>query len=537
MTRPAEVSPMTGEPNDRPSIEHVVVLMLENRSFDHLLGHLNVDDDYDPEHPADRYWNHFDLPNGRTASYPLTLSGKAAVGTDPDHGHQSVMTQLGLGHPPAAPNSGFVRNYLARLKDSGISRHCEVGVDPGAVIMGGLSEEWAPALSQLARSFGVCTRWFSSVPGETWPNRNFVHAATSDGAVNIEFGMYKDKTIFEVLEGDGPVKDDDRRDAWRIYYEGPPQALAFRRLWTKERVKSCWRRLGEFKKNVLEDKWLPRYSFIEPNHNTPGANLLHPYSNSQHPNNNKVKMSRYADLAPGDAADFRRGDQLIAQIYETLRANESLFRKTILVITYDEHGGWFDHVAPPECAPPGDPADDHWLRAVTRFVRGDHDEFSFRHLGVRVPAVVVSPCVPAQPVRADFEHASVPRTLRELFAPGADPLTDRDKYAASFASVASLPNPRRSSELPSLAGLLPDAPEAQPSPNESSKGWVPDTFQRSLDEAAAIMNRHLHQPLEAFTEETVLPPVEHLRGVTPVASVAQLAASGMRQLEELAEGP
>jgi phospholipase C len=271
-------------------------------------------------------------------------------------------------------------------------------------------------LAQLARDYVVCTRWHSSVPGATWPNRNFVHAATSDESVDIELGFYRDRTIFELLDREDTASP---RPTWRIYHHDTPQVIAFDRLWKNGR----WRRwfdAGQLLDDVRAGT-LPNYSFVEPCHTGTKAN-------SQHPENNETIVSD----------DFERGDQLVASIYNALVANDDLFRQTVLVVTYDEHGGFFDHVPPPRAVHPDAPGNRRRSREISRrlvskFVEYGNRPFPFTHLGVRVPAVVVSPWVQDHTVDDTvYDHASIVASLRRLFAPTAEPLSRRDRHANDF---------------------------------------------------------------------------------------------------------
>ena len=152
-----------------------------------------------------------------------------------------------------------------------------------------------PALAALAKEFAVCSRWYCSVPGETWPNRNFMHAATSDGETDINARFYTNKTIFEVLEENG-------RD-WHIYYDDTPQVWAFVNLWDDPDRHGNWYEFPTFADHVRAGS-LPAYSFIEPNHRPPVHTLKHDpvvgsadVSDNQHPGNNLVSNSVY-DAAP-----------------------------------------------------------------------------------------------------------------------------------------------------------------------------------------------------------------------------------------------
>ena len=223
-------------------IAHVVVLMLENRSYDHLLGYV--------PHPDPS----FDGLAGRTFTNPgwgrgpavaVSPDAKQVLPVGPDHSHDAVLEQLALrrGTPR---NRGFVRSYERKGRGldppafggllgplANLARRLRAGAGQavtgrGPLVMASQPPGNVPVLATLAREFAVCSRWFCSVPGETWPNRNFAHAATSDGQTEIEVRPYTNRTIFELLEDHGVD--------WRIYYDDTPQVWAFPALWdTAER--------------------------------------------------------------------------------------------------------------------------------------------------------------------------------------------------------------------------------------------------------------------------------------------------------------
>jgi phospholipase C len=414
-------SPRTTEPR----VEHLIVLMLENRSFDHMLGFLAHPK---PEFAGLRGAEHHNISKSGQ-SIPATSDGEPHL-ADPDHSFEGVRIQLqGYGDVPF--NGGFVRSYEQ-----------QTGNDEGWRVMQCLDpESRCPVLATLAKEFAVCDYWFSSVPGETWPNRNFAHAATSDAATNIELGFYYDPTIFQQLSSS--------RATWRIYHDGPPQVWCFPRLWRQPsflgRLLHQRSRIGnwylqpEFYKHVAAED-LPSYSFIEPQHYDLYDEVAQnpQQTNSQHPHNNRE-----------NPRDFYAGESLIKNIYEALVARPSLFAKTLLVITYDEHGGLYDHINPPSATPPGDPVWRGWSRRFTIFVRAIWERlrgqspklpqaFGFDRLGVRVPAVLVSPWIkPGTVIHHRLEHASIPATLRALFAPKLRSLTQRDGKAGTFHQIVS----------------------------------------------------------------------------------------------------
>ncbi len=262
--------------------------------------------------------------------------------------------------------------------------------------------------------------------------------------------------------------EDHGRD-WHIYYDDTPQVWAFINLWNTPERHANWFAFSEFERHAREGT-LPAYSFIEPNHRPVVHTVDHAplvgepdVSNSQHPGNSLISDGAY-DAAPAELpGDFLRAEALIAQVYEALRANPELFNRTILLITYDEHGGLYDHVPPPTGVPnPG--SDPTLLRRILRAIyRRKSAAFDFATLGPRVPAVVVSPYVEPGTVSTDtHDHASIPSTLRALFAADAHPLTSRDAWAAPFHQVLQRSTPRSGAELPDLAANRTSQPPVVP---------------------------------------------------------------------------
>lgn len=457
-------------------IEHVVVLALENRSFDHMLGYL--------DHPSPEFDG---LRNGTFtnpgwdggADVEASPHAKFVLPVDPDHSHDAVMEQLAVDANGKPQNTGFVSAYerkgrnLAQPQFGGLfapivawnQKRKAKGKKPienrGPLIMLSQPPENVPVLATLAKEFAVCTRWFASVPGETWPNRNFMHAATSDGETNIAPRFYKDRTIFEQLESAG--------SDWHIYYNDTPQIWAFKELWDSDDRKAKWFHFKFFDQHV-KDGTLPPYSFIEPNHRPPyhlvddgPAVETGDQSSNQHPGNNLVADDAYDTYETKEPVDFVRGEALIAQVYESLRANPELFKKTLLVITYDEHGGCYDHVPPPTDVPaPGD-AKGWWAKLVGVFFNRKAQQFNFQMLGLRVPTVIVSPLIDKSTVKSTiFDHSAIPATVRKLFAPSQPPLTKRDAWSATFDDVINRSEPR--TDLPDLsqfAALQPYVPHEE----------------------------------------------------------------------------
>jgi phospholipase C len=488
-------------------IDHVVVLCLENRSFDHLLGFLN--------HPDPRFEG---LRRGGPHANPGWDGGPAVEASPhakrvlpfgPDHSHDAVMEQLavtGVGSDARPTNAGFVTSYERKaralvppafggLLAPLLRRRYAKPPDPtrtaegrGPLVMLCQPPEQVPVLSRLALEFAVFDHWFCSVPGETWPNRNFLHAATSDGETNIELRPYTDKTIFDVLE--------ENRQSWRIYHDDTPQIWAFPRLWDTPDRHANWHPMEHFARQAAAGD-LPAYTFIEPNHRPPFHTMDHSplfggvpdAGSSQHPENNLVSNASYDGYDSDQDTDFARSERLVATVYEGLRANPEVFARTLLLITYDEHGGFFDHVPPPVGVPaPGDPQ-----TLITRLLRTVWHRratgFDFHMLGPRVPTIAVSPLIPAGTlVPRVHDHASVPATLRALFAPHADPLTARDAWATPFHDVTSLAEPR--TDLPDLSAYtVPAAPRLPAPPTTAAPEQVPEYYWEFVHQADQVRDR------------------------------------------------
>ncbi len=530
-------------------IEHVIVLALENRSFDHMLGYL---DHPDPAFDGlARGGPHLNPGFAGAATATASPDAKAVLPVDPDHSHDAVMEQLALvnGVPT---NQGFVRSYerrgrrltpppyqgaLAPLLNWWAARTA-AAKGPAVAGRGPLAmrchrPEQVPALAALALGYAVCTRWFCSVPGETWPNRNFMHAATSDGETDIDTRFYTNPTIFELLAAHG--------HDWHIYHDDTPQAWAFPKLWDTPAQHANWHNVADFAVHAAAGT-LPAYSFIEPNHRPPLHTLDHAplvgtpdVSDSQHPGNNLVQDGGY-DAFDSDAdTDFARGDALIATVYEALRGNPALFERSILLITYDEHGGLYDHVPPPTNAtPPGDGGPGPATRLLHLLARRSAKAFDFTMLGPRVPAVVVSPLVPAGTVLAEtHDHASIPATLRAIFAPTAAPLTARDRDARPFHTALTLSAPREPADLPDLSALAVRA--ADRADTASAAAATPERLEHAIPgfyQDFAAQAERVWQHLARVAEPEAATPVAPSGAQRPVDISQAFAAAAARHREE-----
>jgi phospholipase C len=467
--------------------------MMENRSFDHLLGFLDHEDPQYPNlariEPTPSCPEDPARPDSRRV--PVTASASSILRTDPDHSHQAVMLQIfgrqGTtapgGQRPGAPTmDGFIASYQHKVR-SGSMRPLAWWAKLAQAVLGAVKAVWnwirrrprpvpadaeeimkcfpesgIPVLGFLAKQYAVLVNWHAAVPGETWPNRQFAHAATSHGTTNIELNFYYDETIFERL-GAG---------RWRVYHDGVAHVWVYPRLWL-DGVHNFHGMQRLFRD--IADEALPAYAFVEPNHGIFPANA----GNSQHPGNNTTK---------GDS--FTAGEALIAGIYNALVARPRLFAETLLLITYDEHGGFFDHVPPGDVVPPDGIND----RATG---------FDFSLSGVRVPAVAISPLIPAGTVDVAFyEHSAIPAMVRHQFLGASEPLNRRD--GASADPLDRLPL------LPQARVDLPTVPRSETLRAETEAGAVRvlNDFQASLVELAGAV-RIARQPRIGAVEDFGLP--------------------------------
>jgi phospholipase C len=374
-------------PNIKDRIRHVVVLMLENRSFDHMLAGTKF------ASPVEQATKANTNPDGNGKAIPVSFDAPVGIDAGPDHTHLGVMSQLIGTKPPTKPpffpkpykvtSSGFISSFEGKAPKK------------GALIMRCQPEANVPVLATLAKEFAVCDHWFCSVPGQTWPNRNYVHAGTSDGTDNIIRRWYTNPTIFGTVVN---AKKD-----YRVYTDSIPQCLVFRDLWFDKVFRGKFRDYNSDFAGDVKRGDLPEYVFIEPHHFGKNAN-------SQHPDNS------------ANARSFVAGEALIKSVYDTLTSNDTIWKSTLLIITYDEHGGFYDHVPPPTNATPPDK-------------KVSPDGFGFDMLGVRVPTVLVSPWIARGSVDSQvYDHSSIPHSVRELFAPAAAPLTAREAASNSVWS-------------------------------------------------------------------------------------------------------
>ena len=436
-------------------IDHIVVVMLETRSFDHMLGYLSL-----PASVGGRARTDVDGLRGPDVNfnshagqrYPIHhLDRTQFVGEaeDPDHSGPSVDEQLANG------GQGFVDNFAkistARAKKLGVPVP-----DPG-LVMGYYDSEDLPVYDHLAAEYCVVDRWFSSAPGATWPNRLYALAGqAADSREDASPPLYALPTFVRYLDQAGVD--------WRWYSFDPGTLRAAdpeyrlshhdrfgyvdaRKLSIREEVVGKLTEKGSFLDDVAAGNLAP-VSWIDPRFKD--LRVLGPDSNDDHP-----------------PSDVIAGQDLVLTVYHALSSNAASWAKTLLIVTYDEHGGFYDHVSPPMAI-------------------DDHPEF--QRLGVRVPALLISPFVaPGSTSTAllgpdlYFDHTSIMKTIFTRFCQmdGQIPaMTARAAAANHLGHLLRDDAPR---------GDVPDHADAVKAVSEWRDSW---TEARFTDPVGAVPGPH-----------------------------------------------
>ena len=588
-------------------VDHVVVLMLENRSFDHMLGYLSLQGRGEANGLAASQvgtdgTGHdpnivFRLGEHRPADVPVSM-----FTTDPGHGWADVAEQLEFDITTGLSNSGFSRNFdgiiqqigatsgrvrdegtLARgaarsvlfrpaqdsltiqctpswvppsstsgnlaeiairspaafapvatapipLQDAGQAMNVglpgadlqtdgkwifevtnaadqtitftteitpvqpDLPVEPAGAVMGYYDDAQLPVYNMLAENFTICDAWFASLPTDTWPNRLYALAGgsggldttPSDASVATDPPGYSLTTIFEILQ--------QRGVDWKMHYSDLPFALIFKALAQDAAYTQRMRPLSRFFADAKGGN-LASVTWIDPSFLDVEETLGHmDLANDDHP--------------PGDVA---RGQHFVWQIYDALSHSPS-WSKTLLIITYDEHGGFYDHVLPPgtsqvrpapghftpvrgtvvdpvlgsgQAAPapatpvpvravpvtpaPAAPAPAAPVRATSvpadsgPDVGPPDDDPRFRRYGVRVPAFVVSPwAAPGSAGHETYDHTSILATiLRRFCSDGLPSMGQRTDHANDVGSLLSgdAPRPAPAAQEPGVQPVTAFGPQ------------------------------------------------------------------------------
>src|SRR4051794_856211 len=372
--------------------------MMENRSFDHMLGHLSLDGMADVNGLKGEEFNlgpdnkAIPITAFNADAHDIQRTGEALQKSlDPDHSKKGVQIQLGPGYgtDAADTNQGFVKAFVE-------SRKAEDNIDPKLwmVPMGYYTAKDVPVYDHLARHYCLCDAWHSSVPGDTWPNRLYSLAGREGDKVDLPGQVFDGAPIYDVPAFTRHLADKQ----WRWYSHDPATLRAadghyrdFRDIkrdnfayFDRKKVSFITKAaealitahdsfLDDAAKGELRD-----VSWIDPNFID--LDVLDPNSNDDHP-----------------PTDIRAGQAFVLDLYEALRRSPA-WDATLLVIVYDEHGGFYDHVAPPAI----------------------QDDSGYATLGVRVPALIVGPRVGQGVCHEVFDHTTLIKTILMRFAENPD---------------------------------------------------------------------------------------------------------------------
>jgi len=398
-------------------LRHIVVVMMENRSFDHMLGYLwqegmtEVDglrgDEFNLDADGKRVAVHaFDAEANKVQRPGEALQKRL----DPDHSPKGVRKQLGPGYTKGGPlNGGFVRSFIDSRKASD-----NVGKDLWSVPMGFYTSKDLPVYDHLARQYCVCDRWYASIPGDTWPNRLYAYTGTKGDKVTggdlwqrltdlPPLRRLRSMPLYDVPAFTRQLADKQ----WRWYSHDPgtlrladsryrdvsnPRRDNFAYFdrhkidWVTDTLERPIFRGGSFLDDAARGT-LAQVSWIDPNF--VDLSVLETNSNDDHP-----------------PSDIRAGQAFVFEVYDALLRSPN-WEDTLLVITYDEHGGFYDHVTPPELP------------------TTDEARPEFTSYGVRVPALIVGPRVRREvlhaPAQADadgaqYDHTTLIKTILLAFA-------------------------------------------------------------------------------------------------------------------------
>lgn len=444
-----------------PGIEHVVVVMFENRSFDNMLGGLypertqqgtfdgvkpgmnNNEDPYGPPIALVEVWQ---APTNTDAMImPYPDPGELFVDMNQQLFAPNEPPVTGPGNPTMG---GFVYNYT----------HQEVQLNGPVPVAGDIMQYYKPGvdgnlpvMTALAQAYGVSDAYHASGPVQTLVNRIFCHSGQpstytgNDGKVyncidngtvtrgqTDPLGTVNVRTIFNLLD----EKFGSNNINWKIYYNDLPLSTLITYVYKNwhwiESGGNVYHYDSNFAKDVANDT-LPPYSFIEPRYTNMADDTICQQGasyqpTSYHPGGACPQWDPNADDKP-PAVSVCFGEQYLADIYNTLASNPAVFKKTLLIITFDEHGGLYDHAHPPGAVAP--------IKGVANF--------DYSRYGVRVPAIFINPYIkPGSVFRASgpypYDHTSIISTICAQFGLNG-PLTYRDQVAPTFTGIINSPTP------------------------------------------------------------------------------------------------
>ena len=354
-------------------IKNVVVVMMENRSFDHALGYLSLnkfgraDVDGLKEGPD---WNAkvASMCNGAPHLPWHCTDPFKATPFDPPHERGPIAIQLGDKVDGVHQMNGFVTNYASV---------CPVKPEDRSPVMSYFTSEESPVLGFLADNFAICDRWFSSLPAGTQPNRLMAMSGYSKIELNT-CPLPDQHLVYDWLN--------ERKVSWRVYHEGMPFFSIMPRWLPDILLHDNFRRFDRLDDDLMNSlpEEIPKVLFIEPTYTD--APSVGPSSDDHPP------------------TAVKAGQEFLLKVYKAFSTNPDVWAGTVMIITYDEHGGFFDHVPP--------------IPLTTNPPAGVNYP-AFETSGVRVPALIVSPFVKSKTVfHETFDHTSILKFIGHVFGMG-----------------------------------------------------------------------------------------------------------------------
>lgn len=451
---PAEQSLMQSK------IKHVIILMLENRSFDNVMAWLYNETSppshfipMDIEHSflglsestLDQYTNVLKNSNGDVVYTCAPIKGVPSVQStkflnspqyDPHESFPYVNTQIfsstGEGNPTM---KGFLQDYASLWKE-------EEWIDEKQAIcavMETYTDDELPFLYGLARHYAISDLWFSSVPTQTNPNRAFTFCGTSEGEV---INGYLAKNVFHADTFWNRIAEEAPETTWSIFWQADMLPLIVKGPYSGTNSFPSLNRIA----NVQEHfQTFDRFHELARKGQLPDVSFLEPqWTLSLNANEMEFLdfLYRHQDFVIGfegndfhPPCDIRSGENFLANIYTSLSSNKEAWNQTLFIVLFDEHGGLFDHVPPPAAIPPDD-----------KFQNG----FQFDRYGVRVPAIFISPLIEKGTIvrsndpKVPFDHTSLIATILKWKNIDKNKwnLGNRVNAAPTFESVITLTEPR-----------------------------------------------------------------------------------------------
>lgn len=361
-------------PIDMSLIKTIVVVMMENRSFDHLLGYLSLPPENRPN--VDGLKNTAGWLDKVTNSYqgtqypPFPLTDPYhPIDADPPHERSDIALQMGKQTGGLFPLDGFIANYAAAPEKPAVNN-----TNKKPPVMGYFTADQVPVTDFFAKNFAICDHWFSSIPAGTQPNRLMAMGGFTTIDVNHTI-IPEQELVYDWLTRN--------KVRWRVYHESIP-FFGLMPKWLPDILREDhfrpFARFYDDVQNELPDEF-PQVIFVEPT-----------YTSAPH-----IDLPR-DDHAP---SAIKGGQEFLLEVYRALTRSQDVWNSSVMVVTYDEHGGLFDHVSPP---------------AVKTQPPAGSSYKSFETLGLRVPAFVISPFVkPGSVFNKTLDHTSVLKFIGQKF--------------------------------------------------------------------------------------------------------------------------